>query len=197
MPKKQPLNLLFIGNSHTYYNDMPLLVQRRATDLGHDCHVTMLAHPGWYLEQHANDPEARFNILYGGYDYVILQEHAHPFGPEEDFTRAARTLSAWIREAGAVPIIYETWAKKDEPHVQAHMNEVHRRVASEIDALLAPVGEDWWGYMRSWPNLELYDADGAHASRAGSDFAAKMIWEEIRNDMHRKEFAKNLNNAKD
>ena len=190
MSKKQPLNLLFIGNSHTYYNDMPLLVKRRATDLGYPCRVTMLAHPGWYLEQHASDPEARFNILYGGYDYVILQEHAHPFGPEEDFTRTARTLNSWIREAGAVPIIYETWAKKDEQHVQSTMNKVHKRVAKAIDAILAPVGEDWWSYMKSWPDLEMYDEDGAHASRAGSDFAAKMIWVEIRNDMHRRSVTK-------
>lgn len=180
------LNLLFIGNSHTYYNDMPLLVKRRAEDEGYSCHVTMLAHPGWFLEQHANDPEARFNILHGGYDYVILQEHAHPFGPEEGFLTAARSLNAWIREAGAVPVIYETWAKRDEPHIQSHMNEVHKRVAAEIGALLAPVGEDWWAYKKSWPDLELYDEDGAHASHAGSDFAAKLIWVEIWNDLNRR-----------
>jgi hypothetical protein len=39
--------------------------------------------------------------------------------------------------------------------------------------------------MKSWPDLEMYDWDGAHASRAGSDFAAKTIWEEIRNDLRR------------
>ena len=181
--KTQPLNLLFIGNSHTYYNDMPLLVKRRATDRGYDCHVTMLAHPGWFLEQHANDPEARFNILYGGYDYVILQEHAHPFGPEEVFLNAARALNSWIREVSATPVIYETWAMRDEPHIQSHMNEVHQRIAKDIGALLAPVGEEWWGYIKSWPDLEMYDEDGAHASRAGSDFAAKHIWETIRNGL--------------
>ena len=177
------LNLLFIGNSHTYCNDMPLLVKRRAEDEGYSCRVTMLAHPGWFLEQHANDPEARFNILYGGYDYVVLQEHAHPFGPEEGFLNSARALNFWIREVGAIPVIYETWAKRDEPHIQFHMNEVHQRVAKDIDALLAPVGEEWWGYTKSWPQLEMYDEDGAHASRAGSDFAAKMIWDTIRNDL--------------
>ena len=43
------LRILFIGNSHTYCNDMPLMVRRRAADEGYDCQVTMLAHPGWYL----------------------------------------------------------------------------------------------------------------------------------------------------
>ena len=67
------------------------------------------------------------------------------------------------------------------------MNDVHRRTAAEIKALLAPVGEKWWDYMRSLPGLELYDADGAHASRAGSDFASKQIWDTIRNDLNQKE----------
>ena len=31
---KKPLNILFIGNSHTYCNDMPLMVQRRAIEAG-------------------------------------------------------------------------------------------------------------------------------------------------------------------
>ena len=179
------LNLLFIGNSHTYYNDMPLLVKRRAEEAGYSCRVTMIAHGGWFLAQHAEEPDVRFNILYGKYDYVILQEYAHPFVPEESFREAAVKLNALIRQACGKPIIYETWARKDEPEAQANMNIILQRVAREIDALLASVGENWWGYMKSWPDLEMYDEDGAHASRTGSDFAAKTIWEEIRNDLRR------------
>ena len=65
------------------------------------------------------------------------------------------------------------------------MNTVHRHVAEEIGALIAPVGENWRSYKESWPNLEMYDEDGAHASHAGSDFAAKLIWETILDDLHR------------
>ena len=89
----------------------------------------MIAHGGWYLEQHVKEPDVRFNILYGHYDYVVLQEHAHPFGPEEKFFEAARMLSQWIREAGSKPVLYMTWAKKEEEHEQAHMTEVHKAVA--------------------------------------------------------------------
>ena len=184
---KKSLHLLFVGNSHTYYNDMPLMVQHRAIEAGYDCRVVMIAHGGWYLAQHAEEPDVRFNILSGGYDYVILQEHAHPFGPEEKFREAAIKLNKLIREAGCTPVIYECWAKRDEPEVQACMNEAHRRIAAEISALLAPVGENWWSYLRSWPDLEMYAEDGAHASPAGSEFAAKCIWETILCDMTKRE----------
>jgi len=185
--KKELIKVLFIGNSHTYYNDMPSLVKRRLDEDGYDCHVTMLAHPAWFLAQHVEDPEAKFNIRFGGYDYVVLQEHAHPFGTEEKFFEAVRTLTDWIKEAGATPVIYLTWAQKNEPEAQQRMTDAHKRIAEETGSLLAHVGDEWWGYMHSWPELEMYADDGAHASPAGSDFAAKMIESEILHDLHRKE----------
>ena len=180
---KKSLSILFIGNSHTYCNDLPLMVLQRATEEGFDCRVTMLAHPGWHLVQHAKEPDVLFNILYGQYDYVVLQEHAHPFGPDEAFRDAALALNEKIRRAGSTPVIYECWAKKGEPEDQAHRDEVHERVAREINALLAPVGKEWWDYMHSRPDLEMYAADGENASPAGSEFAAKLIWETIRRDL--------------
>lgn len=184
--KRKSIAILFIGNSHTYFNDMPLMVQRRAEDAGYDCRVTMIAHGGWFLAQHVEEPDVRFNILYGHYDYVVLQEHAHPFGPVEKLREAAVKLNEMIRQAGSIPVIYETWARKSEPEAQAQMNDAHRRVAEEIGALLAPVGENWWLYQQSRPDLEVYADDGAHTSTAGSDFAAKHIWEVIREDLDHK-----------
>lgn len=184
--KTKRLRILFIGNSHTYYNDMPSMVKRRFDEEGCDCEVTMLAHPGWFLAQHVEEPDVRFNIRFGDYDYVVLQEHAHPFGPEEKFFEAVRTLTSWIREAGSTPVIYMTWAKKTEPEMQQRMTEAHTKIAEETGALLAPVGREWWGYKDSWPDLEMYAEDGQHASPAGSDFAAKLIWNTIQTDIERK-----------
>lgn len=186
MRKKEKLRILFIGNSHTYYNDMPEMVARRFREGGFDCEVTMLAHGGWFLEQHVQEPDVKFNILHGHYDYVVLQEHSHPFGPEEKLFAAVRQLDQWIREAGARTVIYMTWAKKDEQQEQARMTAAFRQIAEETKSLLAPVGEDWWVYRKSWPNLEMYSEDGAHASEAGSDFAAKCIWSVIYVDLEDK-----------
>jgi lysophospholipase L1-like esterase len=143
----------------------------------------MLARPGWFLEQHAAESDVRFNICYGNYDYVVLQEHAHPFGPEEKFFKAVRTLDTWIKKAGAKTVIYSTWAKRTEEFNQAQMTRAHRQIAEEIGAILAPVGENWWDYMKSRPEINLYAEDGAHASKEGSDFAAKCIWESIYTDL--------------
>ncbi len=189
MKTKGALRLLFIGNSHTYYNDLPFLVRRLAENDGFGCEVAMLAHPDWYLAQHAEEPEVRFNILFGRYDYVVLQEHGHPFAAEEDYRTAARALNALIREAGSIPVIYGGWAKKSEPERQAYMNTVNRRIAAEIGALPAPVGEEWQTYRESRPELELYAEDGGHASPEGSAFAAGIIWKTVRADLEERQHA--------
>ncbi len=186
MKKKQPLRILFIGNSHTYFNDMPLMVAERFREEGYLCEVAMIAHGGWYLRQHVEEPDVRFNILYGHYDYVVLQEYSHPFGSEETYFEAVRALNQWIATAGSRPVIYMTWARKGEEPMQERMTLASREIAKEIGALLAPVGENWWTYGRSHPEIELYAEDGSHASERGSDFAAKYIWDTIRTDIDRR-----------
>ena len=180
------LSVLFIGNSHTFVNDVPLSVRRLAEDEGFDCRVVLIAHGGWFLAQHVGEPDVRFNILNGGYDYVVLQEYAQPFGPVEKYRDAALTLGEWIRAGGSVPVLYETWARKDQPEVQPYMNETHRAIADEIGALLAPVAEAWQTRREDPSCPELYSDDGGHASPAGSALAAKVIWETIRGDLARK-----------
>lgn len=183
MKRKKKVKILFIGNSHTYFHNLPACVAQMAKEEGYECDVTMLAHAGWYLRQHVEEPDVRFNIRFGHYDYVVLQEHSHPFDDIPGYQAAAAALADWIREAGSKPVIYGTWAKKEEEPAQAIMNEVNRKLAKDLDALYAPVGESWWTYQTSWPEIEMYEADGAHASERGSEFAAKIIWSTIETDL--------------
>ena len=167
MARKKKIKILFIGNSHTYYHDLPAWVALMAKEEGYECDVTMLAHGGWYLHQHVEEPDVRFNIKFGHYDYVVLQEHSHPFDDVPGYIEAATTLASWIREAESV---------------QEIMNNVNRKLTEDLDALYAPVGESWWSYKVSWPDIEMYDEDGAHASEHGIEFAAKIIWSTIETD---------------
>ena len=160
--------------------------RERAERDGFACEVTMLAHGGWRLSQHAKEPEVSFNIRYGNYDYVVLQEHAHPFVPFAEYQTSVSTLTDWIRAAGAVPVLYLTWAKKNEQEKQKEMTEAAERMAAETSALLAPVGEHWWEYQKAHPDAAFYQKDDAHATRAGSVFAAIEIWNTIREDIQKK-----------
>ena len=182
MKKKDHIRILFIGNSHTFVNDLPHTVAVMAEENGLQADVTMIAHGGWYLKQHTAEPDVPFNIQYGHYDYVVLQEHSHPFDHLEYYEEAMKTLAGWIHAAGSVPVIFGTWSTKREPEKQEYMNETNRRLAAENHTLLAPVGEGWWTVQTSCPEMDLYWQDGEHASPAGSEYAAKIIWNTILTD---------------
>ncbi len=174
------IKVLFIGNSHTYVNDMPQLFVEEAQKDNVRCDVTMLTLGGWRLSQHVKEPQVKFNILHGHYDYVVLQEYTHPFGPEQPMHEAVAKLGEWIKAAGSMPVMYMTWAKKGHPEQQAELTNAYTTCAQEINALLAPVGVEWWKLLNENPTIEMYRPDGEHASLTGSRLAAAVIWKTIK-----------------
>ena len=172
------MRVLFIGNSHTFYNDMPHMFAEICRENQKETEVTMLAHGGKGWDFHVEEPEVKFNILYGGYDAVILQHTAHPMGDLEVMNESGKKLIEWIRQAGARPILYMTWTtKKDGEEAQEAMSGAYRRLQEETGCELAPVGENWWKYHRQHPAEEMYAQDGEHASKTGSRLAAATIAE--------------------
>ena len=138
------MRVLFIGNSHTYFNDMPALFAAFCRHGGVDTEVTMLSHSGQSLEWHRKEYfETRFNILHGHYDICILQQHAHPFPDPEVTGKTVGEFIALCRAAGTRPALLMTWAEKAHPEDQAIMIEVYQKMAAEHDALLIPVGQVW------------------------------------------------------
>jgi len=171
------MNILFLGNSHTYFNDMPATcasMVQAAT--GEDCRVTMLSHScrnlGWHKREYF---ELRFNLLYGGYDYCVIQQAAHPFPGEALTLEQGRSIIDLCQKAGVKPVLFMTWAEKRHPENQQQMIDTYTRLAAETGALLAPIGLAWQHVQRSRPLLELYWQDGAHASPLGSYLAAATV----------------------
>ena len=177
------MKILFIGNSHIYFNDMPHIVAEDfMKEKGIYCETTMLAHGGWTLHQHAEEPQTRFNIIYGGYDYVVLQDRAHPFVGPEELIASASAINAFISAAGSKAVAYMTWAKKGDESSQSEITASYKKMAEETGALLAPVGEKWYSYQKEHPEAELFAEDGQHASMLGSTIAAQTIVDSVSAD---------------
>ena len=171
------MRILFLGNSHTYFNDMPATcaaLVKAAT--GADCSVTMLSHSRRDLSWHRREYfELRFNLLYGGYDYCVIQQAAHPFPGESLTLEQGRAIIELCQKAGVKPVLFMTWAEKRHPENQQQMVDTYTRLAAETGALLAPIGRIWQQVQRSRPLLELYWQDGSHASPLGSFLAAATV----------------------
>lgn len=171
--------ILFIGNSHTYFNDMIGMFMCMANEIKSipNVEVTMLAHPYVNLDYHKDQPEVRFNILYGGYDYIVIQQGAHPFKGEKDLIDGAKAINEFIKETNGVPVAYMTWAQKDKPENQDEMTRAYVNMSKKINAILAPVGEVFKALRDE--DIELYYKDGSHASKIGSYISAATILKAI------------------
>jgi hypothetical protein len=175
------MKVLFIGNSHTYFNDMPGIFKRLCAEKGKDVHVTMLTKGGMGLDYHLKQEQTHFNIRYGEYDYVVLQHTAHPMGDLKVMHDAACALVKIIREAGSTPVFYQTWAKKGDEAFQSTMSGVYNDLGKELNVPVAPVGDEWQAYRLAHPEAEMYFKDGEHASPEGSALAARVILQTILN----------------
>lgn len=164
------VKILFIGNSHTYFNDMP----RTAGDMvealtGESVDVTMLAYSYKELDWHVKSEyfAVRFNILHGGYDYCIVQQAAHPFPGAEATARWLSRIADMCRSVGTKPILIQTWAEKDIPEQQEELSTGNAKAAEMAGVPMAPTGEIWEAVMNAHPEIELFN-DSEHAGPYGA-----------------------------
>ena len=198
---KKTYSILFIGNSYTFYNDMPTAIfEKIAESAGYDVEITSITKGSHKLSQFA-DPKDEYGAkvekaLTGAknYDYVILQEQSvRPAGANApDFYSAVRNLSERIRAAGAKPVLYSTWGRKTGSSTlesNGWTNESmtwklaagYQAIGDELDIPVAHVGLAFYDVYTNQSSIELYNADKSHPSYAGSYLAAACLFAKIFN----------------
>lgn len=172
--------ILFIGNSHTYVNDVPGILQALA-DSGGDRKLAVMsvAPPNYALIDHVYDAETARQLAKGGWAYVVMQQGWTPAGVCQDTLRLAASLFATPIEAqGGTPALYQTWPPANRPGQWQGTIESYRLAAKDIDGLLFPVAEAWLAARQRAPTLSLYQ-DGLHANTAGAYLAALVMYARI------------------
>ena len=177
--KKDTLNVLFIGNSYTYYNNMPHLVSliSDSTDIKIITRKSTLG--GAWLHEHWNGKrnlETQKILAQEKYDIVVLQEYSMGAITAPDSLRKyVSQFARLVRKYGAEPMLFLVWAREKVPQYQAELNDPYEFVAKENKMLLVPVGKAWEMAKKYRPNIELYDADGTHPSELGSFLSAAVF----------------------
>ena len=173
--------VLFIGNSLTYSNNLPAIVEALAAASGQKRLVyRAVVFGGFSLEDHWNQGDARQAIAQGDWDVVVLQQgpSASTEGRQSllDYTRR---FAQEIRRVGARPALYMVWPNVSRSQDFDGVRESYTQAAAETNGLLFPVGEAWRAAWRRDPKLKLYSADGLHPTLAGSYLAALVIYEQL------------------
>ena len=180
----EPLEILFVGNSYTHYNDMPALLLALAEDADVPVEIDAYTVGGAKLVEHADNDAVHRKLAERDWDFVVLQAHSlEVFRNRDGFDEAMDDLAAEAAELGAEPVTFETWARREGHNVlrwydltpdtmQDTLLAAYRDVAERNDARLAPVGEAWRRVHATHPDAGLHLSDGSHPSVAGSFLTA-------------------------
>jgi hypothetical protein len=173
-----PLRVYFVGNSLTFRNDLPGMVAELGRSLEPPMQIEagMTARDGMSLERHWQDGEVLRRLREEDWDVLVLQEQSSRLLADPGQTeRYLRLFAEAARDAGTEVILLQTWVRAEMPEAHERQRESYRKVARAVNVRLAPIGDAWTRARTELPGVALHDADGLHASRAGTYLTAAML----------------------
>ena len=192
--------VLFIGNSYTYYNNMPQLVEQIALSFGDSLIYDSSTPGGTNFNAHTNNTQTLAKINQQQWDYVVLQAQSQEpsFSPGQVANNTypyAEILvdSIYANSSCTEPLFFMTWGRKygDQQNcaayppictylgMQQRLRESYLEMAFNDSASCAPVGMAWKKSIAIDSTLNLYSSDNSHPSIYGSYLAACTFYASI------------------
>ncbi len=168
--------VLFVGNSLTEGNDLPLIVEALARAGGRPFAVEAITYGGVSLEDHWGRG-TQDRIAGAGFRFVVLQQGPSALAESRVNLREwTRRFDGVIRQAGGRTALYMVWPESYRPQAFPEVSASYRLAAEDVEGILLPAGDAWAAAWRSEPGLGLYGTDGFHPTLLGSYLAALAIY---------------------
>ena len=199
---QEEIRVLFLGNSYTYVNDLPKIIEDIATNENKVFKHASVTPGGCTLFQHVESQTSLSKIRQGNWDFVILQEQSQL--PVIDYYRhntlkpsyKALYDSIMLYNPNAKVVGYMTWGRRyggqqcvnfgeglycsadfvDFNHMQDTLTAAYCENAYATTSYVAPVGEAWKAALATDPSLVLHSNDNSHPSYDGSYLAACVFY---------------------
>ena len=182
-------SVLFLGNSYTYFNDMPSMFGATAHEAGYTVKVESITRGGCFLRQFEDSTDPLYEKLHGiletnRFDTAVLQEQSVlPASNPDAFLASARALCDKLRAHGARIYLYQTWGRKEPSEtltkhgwtnqsMTEKLAKAYTAAAKALSCGRSPVGAAFSKVGEHFPQIELYNPDHSHPSVAGSYLAA-------------------------
>ena len=173
-------NLLFIGNSLTYANNLPDLVKSIGQVDGKNILVKSVVKGNYALIDHWGDGIIQNQIESGDYDFVIVQQgpSSQPYG-RELLIEYGGIISELCKKNGAKLAYYMVWPSLTYYSTFDGVIFSYTQAASATNDILCPVGEVWKAHFDATDDFSYYGQDGFHPSLKGSKVAAQIIYDSL------------------
>lgn len=190
--EKKEVAVFFIGNSYSF--GVPRSCKKLAESNGKKVRVGHSTYGGWTLAKHAAHAPTLEKLRRGKWDVVVIQEQSqlparHALRRRWAMEPAVRFLVSEARAAGAVPLLYQTWGRRDgDPDrpgddffaMNSRLRNGYRAASQNAGGVtIVPAGDAWEREFAAGRGRELFVEDGSHPSSFGNEVTAKEFYRVI------------------
>ena len=197
---QQTKEVLFIGNSYTYVNDLPNMVKQIALSFGDTLNYESSTPGGASFGMHATNVTTISKINQQAWDYVVLQAQSQEAALSTNYVNAnvypaVQSLIDIIENSSTCiePMFFMTWGRKygdanncaPWPPVCTYLGMQQQLRLRYLDftfthdASCSPVGMAWKESILQDSTLNLYSPDNSHPSVYGSYLSACTFYASI------------------
>ena len=190
--KAKTYNILMIGNSFSYYNDMIVpkgIFYNVLTEAGYKVNITAIYQGGHYLHEFLSPGDEKgaqvLQLLKSRkYDIIVIQEQSsNAIAKPADFYDSVRGFKQLADTNGAELWLYATWGYKagksnltqygkDTLDMEMKLRAAYHAIADELGINVADVGAAFSSIYPASKTPNLYNDDLYHPSLEGSTLAA-------------------------
>jgi hypothetical protein len=169
--EKKAIRVLFVGNSFTYFFNLPQVVSSMGKSQGVEIITRQSTVGGSTLEEHWKELKGtRTRKLLDSlqWDYVVLNNHSLvTVDAPDEFMDYSTKFIELVRSKGAEPIIMQTWGYKSNPLLIRPIIAGYSKLAESTKSAYVPAGELFMEARKWRPDLELFQ-DDKHPSSNGT-----------------------------
>lgn len=174
--QQKSIRILFVGNSLTYTNKLPELVEIEAANMSVSIKTEILASANYALEDHWNDGELQRLIKTEKFDFVVVQQGpSSQHDGREMLLNFGKRIKALCDKHHSRLVFFMVWPAIANIHTFDGVVQNYTDAASETNSILCPVGKRWKEYIEKTGDYSYYGPDGFHPSLNGSKEAARLI----------------------
>ena len=196
----QSFDVLFIGNSYTYYNNLPEMISNIANDLGDTVNYDQNTPGGTSLYAHSQNQTTINKINQQNWDFVVLQDQSQRPSLSPSYVAASvypyATQLVNLINGNYIcsePVFYMTWGRKygDQTNCQSYppvctflgmqerLRDSYLTMGLDNNASVSPVGIAFKNSISLDSTIDLYTSDNSHPSIYGSYLAACTFYSTI------------------
>jgi hypothetical protein len=177
--KSKAEKVLFVGNSFTFYFNLPLVVESMADEKGIGLDVYQSTAGGSSLKDHwigKRNLSTKSKIQNGKFNKIILQDYStNPVNKTAESLNYFKRFIDLAKSVDAKVYIYGTWpvpAMQGKGYNGIDPIQYALKPLSSQNVTLVPVGTAFRLFQAEYPEISLYTSDNKHPSPVGTYLAA-------------------------